>query len=105
MGRLIEIQDALDCPASLTIAVGDLLQFSASGGHVMSGASLEMLGPFLPAVLAGNGEPLAPVGAPNTVLFLARRPGRAVIDVVVGDPWHAPRTVAITIDVKDLQGA
>jgi hypothetical protein len=102
MGRLIEIQDALDCPASLTVAVGDLLQFSATGGHVKSGAGIvEMLGPFLSAVLADNGEPVAPMGAPNVAFFLAHRPGRAVIDVITGDPWQASRTTTLTIDVTD----
>ena len=107
MGRLIEVQDAPGIPASLTIAVGDLLQFSASGGHVKAGAGVvEMLGPFLSAVLADNGrspspDVLSPMGAPNTVFFLARRPGCAVIDVVTGDPWHAPRTTIMEINVQD----
>jgi hypothetical protein len=98
MGRLIEIQDALECPASLTVTAGDLLQFSATGGHIESGAGIvEMLGPLVSAVLANNGEPIAPMGAPNVVFFLARCPGRAVIDVVTGDPWQAP----LTIEVKE----
>jgi hypothetical protein len=106
MGRLIEIQDPPAAPARLTVEVGDVLQISASGGHVRSGADvIEMVGPLIGAVLAEDGgkpssDILAPMGAPNTVLFIARRTGRAVIDVVTGDPWHAPRTSVLDIDVR-----
>jgi hypothetical protein len=100
MGRLIEIPDAQALPPSVTVDVGDLLCFAASGGHVQSGADVvEMLGPFLPGVLRDNGEILSPMGAPNTVFFFARRPGRATIDVVTGDPWHAPQTTTLQITV------
>ena len=106
MGRLIEIQDPPAAPARLTVEVGDVLQFSASGGHVRSGADIiEMLGPLVGAVLADDGgkpssDVLAPMGAPNTVLFVARRAGRAIIDVVTGDPWHAPQTSVLDIEVR-----
>jgi hypothetical protein len=101
MSRLIEVQHAQDLPTSLTIKVGDVLYFGATGGHVHSGAEIvEILGPFLPGVVGDNGEILSPIGAPNTVLFFARRPGRATIDVVTGDPWHAPETTALSITVE-----
>ena len=78
-----------------------MLLFCATGGHVRSGTDVvEMLGPFLPAVLGGNGLILSPEGAPNTVLFRGRRPGRATIDVVTGDPWHAPETRILNITVE-----
>ena len=106
MGRLIEVQDPPAAPARLTVEVGDVLQFSASGGHVRSGADIiEMLGPLVGAVLADDGgkpssDVLAPMGAPNTVLFVARRAGSAIIDVVTGDPWHAPQTSVLDIEVR-----
>jgi hypothetical protein len=101
MGRLIEIQLAPDGPARLTVMVGDLLQFAASGGHVRSGEScIEMLGPFRSAVVGLNGEVLAPMGAPNVVLFRALQPGSAEIDVVTGDPWHGPETTVLGIAVQ-----
>jgi hypothetical protein len=101
MSRLIEVEIAPGCPDSLTIAVGDVLQFAASGGHVRAGAgTVEMLGPFRSALVGDNGEVLSPKGAPNAVFFLARRPGRATIDVVTGDPWHAPRTTILEVDVQ-----
>jgi hypothetical protein len=100
MGRLIEVQGP-QLPACLTIAVGDLLHFAASGGHVRSGVEVvQMLGPLLSAVLGTNGEILSPMGAPNNVLFLALRAGHASIDVVMGDPWHAPQTTRWEIDVQ-----
>jgi hypothetical protein len=80
MGRLIEIQHAPEAPARLTMEVGDLLQFAATGGHVRSGTDvLEMLDPSLPAVVAPHGEIISPLGAPTTVMFVARSPGRATI--------------------------
>jgi hypothetical protein len=101
MGRLIEVQHAQDLPTRLTIRVGDVLVFGATGGHVRSGAEVvEILGPFLPGILGDDGQILSPMGAPNAVLFLARRPGRATIDVVTGDPWHAPKTTALGITVE-----
>jgi hypothetical protein len=101
MGRLIEVQHAQDVSTGLTIRVGDLLIFRATGGHVYSGAeAVEILGPFLPGVLGENGQILSPMGSPNRVLFLARHPGRAKIDVVTGDPWHEPKTTALNITVE-----
>jgi hypothetical protein len=101
MARLIEIQHAQGFPPSLTIQVGDVLAFGATGGHVQSGANvIEILGPFLPAVVGDNGQILSPMGAPNAVWFLARRPGRATIDVVTGDPWQAPQTTTLDITIE-----
>jgi hypothetical protein len=101
MGRLIEIQHAQDLPTTLTIRVGDMLLFGATGGHVRSGAEVvEILGSFIRGVLGDNGQIISPMGAPNRVLFLAHHPGRAAIDVVTGDPWHAPKTAALTITVE-----
>jgi hypothetical protein len=111
MGRLIEVQDASsEYSRRLTVEVGDVIQFAASGGHVRSGVNVvEMLGPLVGAVLANDGctpspDILAPMGPPNTVLFVARLPGRAIIDVVTGDPWHTPRTTVMEIDVRAPSG-
>jgi len=101
MGRLIEVQHPQDLPTKLTIRVGDVLIFGATGGHVHSGAEVvEILGSFVRGVLGDNGQIISPMGAPNRVLFLAQHPGRATIDVVTGDPWHAPKTTALSITVE-----
>ena len=101
MGRLIEVQQAEGLPPILTIAVGDVLVFNATGGHVQAGADvIELYGPLLPGVVGDKDQILSPMGAPNTVLFLARRPGRATIDVVTGDPWRAPQTIPLDIIVE-----
>jgi len=101
MGRLVEIDNAQAAPSSLVVQVGDVLLFKATGGHIQSGGSvIEMLGAFLPAVLGDNGQIIAPMGAPNTVLFRVVQPGRATIDVVTGDPWHATQTTTIEIVVQ-----
>jgi hypothetical protein len=101
MSRLIEVQHVESCPPNLTINVGDVLAFGATGGHVRSGANvLEILGPFLPATLADDGQIVSPMGTPSLLWFLARRPGRATIDVVTGDPWQAPQTTPLIITVE-----
>jgi hypothetical protein len=102
VGRLIEIQPgARGLPPSLTVEVGDVLVFGATGGHVRSGGdAVEILGAFLSSVLGDNGRILSPMGAPNAVLFLARRPGRATIDVVTGDPWRTSQTTTLDLTVE-----
>jgi hypothetical protein len=100
MARLIEIQDKQDIPDSLTVKQGDVLLFRATGGYVKSGAEVVgLIGHFVSGVFA-NGELLFPAGTPDTVLFQARKLGRATIDVVTGDPYRAPRTTAIEIMVE-----
>lgn len=102
MGRLIDVQPAGQGFASrLVIAVGDLLMFGASGGHVRSGGgAVELLGMFRTGVVGAGGTVLSPVGAPGTVLFLARHPGEATIDVVTGDPWRESRTSTVHVVVQ-----
>jgi len=101
MGRLIEVQNAPGLPSSLTLRVGDVLRFNATGGHVQSGHDvIEMLGAFLPAVLGDNGDLLTPMGAPNTVLFRALKAGQATIDIVTGDPWRAHQTTTLGIVIE-----
>jgi hypothetical protein len=102
MGRLIEIPpSAQGFPSSLTVEVGDVLVFGATGGQVRSGGdAVEVLGALLTAVLGDDGRILSPSGAPNTVLFLARRCGRARIDVVTGDPWRTSQTIMLDLTVE-----
>jgi len=101
MGQLIEVQHAQDLPTRLTLTVGDVLIFRATGGHVHSGAEVvEILGPFVRGVVGDNGQIISPMGAPNRILFLARHPGQATIDVVTGDPWRAPDTTALILTVE-----
>jgi hypothetical protein len=101
MGRLIEVQDPLGVSSSLSLQVGDVLLFHASGGHLQSGGDVvEYLGAFITAILEPNGTILTPMGAPNTVLFRALHPGRATIDLVTGDPWHSPQTITLSVTVE-----
>jgi hypothetical protein len=99
MARLIEVHDARVCPSPLAVRTGDVLLFRAAGGRVRSGAAVEALGPFVPGEIGDHGEVLTPMGPPNAILFRARRPGRAAIEVVTGDPFHAPQTTELEIDV------
>jgi hypothetical protein len=100
MARLIDAA-AGPLPAVITIRVGDLLRFGASGGHLLSGLDvLQLIGPFVPAVIGTNGQVLSPMSAPNAVLFLARAPGNARIDIVTGDAWHGSTTTALDVYVE-----
>ncbi|HYE33990.1 hypothetical protein [Methylocaldum sp.] len=101
MARLIEVQDPRMCLSPLTVRSGDVLLFRAAGGRVRSGGDVvELLGPFLQAVVGDDGNILTPMGPPNTVLFHARQPGRALIDVITGDLFHTPQTTALGITVE-----
>ena len=101
MPRLIEVPNVRECPSAQTVKVGDVLVFRAAGGHVRSGeAVIELVGPFVPAVVGDQGSIVAPMGPPSTLLFRARQPGRAMIDVITGDPFHSPQTTVLTITVE-----
>jgi|SRR5215813_26140 len=103
MPRLIEVQDASVCSSQMVVRPGDVLLFWAVGGHVHSGDDVvELLGLFLQSVLGNDGNILTPMGAPNTILFYARQPGRALIDVITGDLFHTPRTNSLSIIVESL---
>ncbi|MEA3053589.1 MAG: hypothetical protein QOG72_2492 [Sphingomonadales bacterium] len=100
MSRLIDI--GADPVAGLTVRVGDVLSFSASGGRVESGGSaIETLGSFLPAVVGLNGEVLTPETPPTTVLFRAAGPGRARLTLFSGSNWAAPQSRTVEIEILD----
>jgi hypothetical protein len=101
LARIIEIRNPKNCPPSLDLKVGDLLVFSATGGHILSGSDAVLfLGPFLTGTLGKDGKIITPIGTPNTVVFLARGSGMATVDVVTGDPWRTfdTTTLALTIE-------
>jgi len=101
MGRLVDIRpDEGELPAELVLSVGDVVRFAATGGRVSSGTAVELLGILYESVVGTDGSVLTPMGAPGTVLVRAAVPGRAVVDVVTGDPFGSPvtRTVAVRVD-------
>lgn len=101
MSRLIDIQPGQqDLPAELVVEVGDVLRFSATGGHLRAGTAIELIGILIDSVLGTNGRVLSPMGAPGTVLFRAKAPGRAVLDVVTGDPWQSPTIWSVNVRVE-----
>ncbi|GGF08527.1 hypothetical protein [Hymenobacter cavernae] len=101
MARLIEAQSLPALPEQITLSVGDLLIFQASGGRVQLGAeAVELLGAFVPSLLHESGSVLAPMGAPNNVLFRALSAGRASIDVIIGDPWYGSTSKTIRVLVE-----
>jgi len=102
MPRLIDVSSLQSLPPAVNLRAGDLLLVRATGGAVIAGrAAVETLGAFSAAALAPDGNVLAAMGGPDAVLFLARAPGQARIEVVRGDPWQGPRqTTAIDITVE-----
>lgn len=101
MGRYIDIRpDEEGLPAELVLAVGDVVRVAATGGIVRSGSGVELLGILTDSVIGIDGSILTAPGPPATVLLRARAPGRAVVDVVSGDPFGSPvsRTLAVRIE-------
>ena len=78
-----------------------MLSFNSSGGHLNSGQHvLELLGPFIPGVFSKHTYgALSPEGTPGIILFLARQPGIAKIDIIAGDPFFNPVATYLEIIV------
>lgn len=104
MPRLIVIDPAVESlPSRLRLVEGDLVHFAASGGRVRGGSgAVELLGVFVSGVLDTAGHALVPAGAPDAVVFRARRPGTATVEVLVGDPWEAMWRRALDITVAPI---
>lgn len=100
MARLIEVPNVALCRSPLAIRVGDALLFRGLGGHVRSGGdAIEMLGPFVQAIVGEDGGVLTPSGPPNTVVFRARGSGTAAIDVVTGN-FSSPVTTSLQVEIE-----
>jgi hypothetical protein len=101
MGRYIDIRpDDEGVPAELVLAVGDVVRVAATGGGVRSGTGVELLGILTDSVVGLDGTVLTPLGPPGAVLFRACEPGRAVIELVSGDPFREPLTRSLVIQVE-----
>ena len=72
----------------LTVVVGDVLSFAASGGQLLSGSSVELIGVFRPGTVTTDGRILTPAGSPNCVLLRAAAQGRSTVRLMTGDPFH-----------------
>lgn len=100
---MIDIQpDAEPVPADLMITMGDVLRFAASGGRVITGTSVGLLGIYTTAVVGTDGRVMAPMGSPDVVMFQAREPGNTEIDVITGDPYQSasPQRLNITVEQR-----
>ena len=96
MGRLIEVQSLEGLPSEFRVQAGDLLVFKATGGRVRSRTNIvQALGAFSPGTMSPEGQVLAAMGGPDSVVFLARGEGQAEIEVIAGDPWVGPRSPAV----------
>jgi hypothetical protein len=99
MARLIDVAYRDAALGTLRIAVGDVLSCAAIGGRVSGPDVLELLGPFVEGIATSSGGILSPAGLPNRVLFVARRPGRASIEVFVGDLSRPPQAFTIEVEI------
>ena len=101
MGRYVDLRpDDEGLPGELVLAVGDVVRVAATGGTVRSGDGVELLGILTDAVVGIDGSVVTPVGPPGVVLLRAREPGRAVLDLVSGDPFREPLTRTLVVRVE-----
>ncbi len=101
MAQLIEADILSPLPSKIFLKKGDMLFFRASGGQIKSGDGvIERLGPFVSGLLEADGNNISPMGGPNAVLFLARQPGKASINVVTGGDWSSPANSELEIVVE-----
>jgi len=101
VGRYVDIRpDDEGLPAELVLAVGDVVRVAATGGGVRSGTGVEMLGILTEGVVGIDGSVLTPLGPPGAVLFRAREPGRAIVELVSGDPFREPLTRTLAVRVE-----
>ena len=101
MNRLIDLGSITRAlPSTLTLDVGDLLRFSASGGWVAGGTAVELVGAFTRSTVGSDGRVLSPQGPPSVVIFRSCSAGTAEISVVTGHPFRSPSTHRITVIVE-----
>ena len=101
MPRIVDISwRDQSLPERVSLAVGDVLSVSASGGRVRKGSAVELLGIYTTGVIGPDGAILSPLGPPGAVLFRAREQGRCVLEIVAGDPFRPPATTrTLRVDV------
>jgi len=101
VGRYVDIRpDDEGLPVELVLAVGDVVRVAATGGGVRSGTGVELLGILTEGVVGIDGSVLTPLGPPGAVLFRAREPGRAIVELVSGDPFREPLTRTLAVRVE-----
>ena len=102
MARLFNLHSTI--PTQLLIEVDDLLVIGAIGCSLKSGTgNVEILGPYLPGVMDENGNVIMPMGNPNTVMILARRPGTATI-VLFFSNLPSGTSKSSTMSIKIIAG-
>lgn len=98
---MIEV-GAEELPQSLTVKVGDVLNFAASGGAVEAGEEvIEAIGPFAPAIVGLEGRTVTAESPPTSVLFRAQARGRARLALFTGFGSRTPGRATIEILVED----
>jgi hypothetical protein len=86
MRRYIEVQNARSCPSPLCVQVGDVLVVYTAGARVRSGdQSIQLLGPFITAMVGQNGEIIEPAGNPGLVILRGLQPGLARVELILGE--------------------
>lgn len=100
MPRIIDVHDVRRRSSPWRIRVGDVLELNATGVRVSSGQdTVELLGSFVQGILGDHNEVLSPEAVPNKILLRARRPGKALLSVILGDPFHGHQTISVGVEV------
>lgn len=100
MTRLVDLR-AAPVGDRLALACGDLVLLPAAGGTVLAGTAVEMLGAYRSALAGRGGAVLAPAGAPDVVVLVARAPGEAIIRWMTGDPFRGAQANELAVTVAD----
>ncbi|MFF0943302.1 hypothetical protein ACFYE2_03625 [Kocuria sp. CPCC 205300] len=101
MPRLIDIRPGEErVPDELALTVGDVIRIAATGGRIHTGTAVEMLGVFTDSVVGTDGSILTPLGAPAIIMFRARQPGTAIVDIVLGTPFGPSETRSVLFRVE-----
>jgi hypothetical protein len=99
MPRLVELESDQALPPALHIRLGDVVAVPASGCILEAeDGAVEMIGIFNRAI-ESQGEAIAPEGGPNLVLLRGRSTGATPVQLVIGDPFSAPRRMPMRITV------
>ncbi|MET7247210.1 hypothetical protein ABZT49_28060 [Methylobacterium sp. EM32] len=97
---MIDVPSQTALPAAISLRMGDVLLVRATGGAVAAGDAVECLGALGAAALHPDGSVLAAMGGPDAVVFRARAPGRATIEVVRGSsPGGPSRITTVSVSV------
>jgi len=95
-----EIASGACLPNEAALRVGDVLRIDAMGAVVHGGSdAIQIVGPLTSSTLTPLGT-ITPAGGPNVVIVVARKPGKARLDVIFGSPWGSRKTQEVSVIIE-----